>query len=387
MLSPFSTPIRLMHASFLYTGLGVMLLASLLHVFSAHWGLNDAQSGVLLGAQFAGLFVGAYLMSANLHATLQRGLGIAAAGSLLLTLAYVRVYVPALFAYHLATAAFFVFGTGLGLITTVANVIVGLSTSVTQLRSTRLSLLNVSWSVGAFLSPILAGLFVGRGHAGWLLPLFPAAALLLLAYTRMRMRPLLHQPSGDAGTFGSHLLPLLYFAAVFFLYGGVEITISGWLGTYGERYASLDVAAAAYAGSALWLAFAVGRLLAAGGVRIASERTLRLTGVLMAAGAGVLLQNSHGPRMVELCAALIGIGLGPFFPLTFSRMMALRPTPRQAGAASSVTGLGQALIPYLVGLLSMQAASLRLAMWVPVGLALLLSAATLLNDRRLHARF
>lgn len=376
-----------MHVCFLFAGVGVMLLASLLHVFSARWGLNDAQSGVLLGAQFAGLFIGAYLMSANLRATLQLALALAAVGGCALTLTYLHWSFSAALAYHLATVAFFVFGTGMGLITTVANVIVGLSTSVATLRSMRLSLLNVSWSLGAFGSPLLAGLFVQHGHVEWLLPLFPLVSLVLLLYTSLRMQPLVHRRAANAEPGSTRLLPLLYFAAVFFLYGGVEITISGWLGTYGERYASLGVAAAAYAGSALWLAFAVGRLLAAGGVRIISERVLRLFGVLMATVAGVLLQSSHGPRMVELCAALIGIGLGPFFPLTFSRMMVLRPTPRQAGAASSVTGLGQALIPYIVGLLSMHVASLRVAMWVPVGLALLLSAATLLNERRLHARF
>jgi FHS family glucose/mannose:H+ symporter-like MFS transporter len=179
---------------------------------------------------------------------------------------------------------------------------------------------------------------------------------------------------GESTSVGMPLPPLAYFFLLFFLYGGLEATVGGWLSTYTLRYTTLDVAAVAYCTTALWAAFAAGRALAAGLLRVLPERAVRTAGILLATGATAALRGAHTPLAIEACAVCIGLGIAPFFPVTFSLLMELAPSPRQAGAATANIGLGSALLPYLTGIVSTRAGSLHSAMAMPIAIAILLLA-------------
>jgi FHS family glucose/mannose:H+ symporter-like MFS transporter len=71
---------------------------------------------------------------------------------------------------------------------------------------------------------------------------------------------------------------------------------------------------------------------------------------------------------------LLGLSLAPFFPSTFALLMRRRPTSRQAGTVIAASGLGAALFPWMMGAVSTHTGSLRLAMGVPLVLAVALLA-------------
>jgi len=62
-------------------------------------------------------------------------------------------------------------------------------------------------------------------------------------------------------------------------------------------------------------------------------------------------------------------------------LMKRRPTAREAGFILAVSGLGAALFPWLMGFVSTQSGSLRIAMIVPLALALILLLLSVLPGR------
>jgi fucose permease len=243
-------------------------------------------------------------------------------------------------------------------------------------RSSALSLLNFTWSAGAVLSPLVAGFYLAHAGVRALFFTFAAAALMLLAVASAASPPM-------AKSSGSPLPadvpaesppmpwpPLAYFFAVFFLYGGFEATLGGWLSTYALRYTSLGLAASAYCTTALWASFAVGRALAAGVLRYVPENAVRVSGILLTTLATVALRGMHTGLGIGVCAALIGLGIAPFFPVTFSLLISRAPRPRQAGASTSNIGLGSAFFPFLTGIVSTRLGSLHSAMVTPIAIAL-----------------
>lgn len=357
-----------MHLSFLFSGAGTLLLGPTLPLFAQRWHLHDSDSGLLIAAQFAGLFFGAIALWPSLRRSLLSGYLVAGSGFLLLALCLTRPggYVPAIF-------ALFLLGLGLGQVTTTVNLLSALSTAAAQRRSAALSLLNFTWSAGAVLAPLIAGFTIAHASLLTLLLAFPVWACLLFAVAARTLPAMAHaQAKPEARQAGIGNAVLAYYFALFLLYGGLEATVSGWLSTYTLRYTPLGVAAAAYATSALWISFALGRALAALILRFTPERALRIAGVLLAAGAAAALRGAHTGLAIAVCASLIGLGLGPFFPVTFSILVSKHPAPRQAGAATANIGLGSAIFPYITGLLSTHMGSLQIAMLTPLAIALAL---------------
>jgi fucose permease len=138
------------------------------------------------------------------------------------------------------------------------------------------------------------------------------------------------------------------------------------------RYASLRVAGAAYCSIALWAAIATGRAGTPLALRFLSERAIRLCGIALATAAIIALRFAHTALEVASCAAVAGLGIAPFVPITFSLLINARPTARQAGAATANIGLGAALFSLLTGALSTYAGSLHFALLMPIGLGVTL---------------
>jgi MFS family permease len=147
-----------MHFGFVLTGLGTALLGPILPLLTRQWHLQDAQSGLLLLAQFCGSFTGGVSVSQHLRRSLLAGLTAAAIGFGGFAIA------PDLW---LACAGLFIGGFGLGQIITSTNILAG--RRYTEHRGSALAFLNFSWSFGAMLSPLLAA---------WLLPRFALRGML-----------------------------------------------------------------------------------------------------------------------------------------------------------------------------------------------------------------
>jgi fucose permease len=378
--SPPSYP--LLHLNFLFAGMSTLLLGPTLPLYARRWGLHDSQSGVLIAAQFAGLFLGAIALFSSLRRSLLCGALVTALSFLGIALCLANPH-----GFVLAAMFLFTLGLGLGQITTATNLLSAVSASGARRRSAALSLLNFTWSAGAVLSPLVAGLYIAHASLLSLLLTFAIGAMALGLFAMRTLPPprLRHSATVTLDDRGIRTAPLLHIFGLFLLYGGLEATVSAWLSTYTLRYTLIGVAAAAYCTSSLWISFAVGRALCALLVRHVPDRRICLGGLALATAASACLRGAHTSVEIAACAGVVGLGLGPFFPLTFSGLIAKRPSPRQAGAATSNVGLGSAIFPYVTGLLSTHFGSLKIAMATPMVIGLCLLSLVFVEGRRSEA--
>jgi FHS family glucose/mannose:H+ symporter-like MFS transporter len=174
---------------------------------------------------------------------------------------------------------------------------------------------------------------------------------------------------------------LVHFGVLLFLYGGLETCMTGWLTTYTLRFSDVRLLGGQSAIVLLWSALTVGRAVSSAALRVMREATLQRIGLgLSALFIAALVTTRHGP-LLSLYCVLLGLSLAPFFPTTFALLMKRRPTAREAGFILAVSGLGAALFPWMMGFVSTQSGSLRIAMVVPLGLALALLLLSVVAER------
>jgi MFS transporter, FHS family, glucose/mannose:H+ symporter len=358
----------LLHLALLLTGLATALLGPILPLLSRHWHLQDQQSGLLLMAQFLGAFTGGLTVSKRLRRSLVLSLAAAAIGFTGFAMA------PALAP---ACVLLFIAGWGVGQCLTACNIIAGRRYSTR--RGSAMALLNFSWSVGAMLSPLLAA---------WLTPRFPLRHLLegfagcflgvlILLLGDLRGMPAEVVSASDTSSGGASASRLafsayLYFIALLFLYGGVETSISGWLTTYSLRYGNHNLTLSEYTTLVLWTALTVGRAVTSILLLRMKESTLLRASLLLSAVFIAGLALAHGAWSIAAFTVLLGLSLAPFFPSSFSMMMGDRPSARQAGVVLAVSGIGAAVLPSIMGVISTHTGSLQLALGAPFAAALIL---------------
>ncbi len=356
-------PLWALHILFLMTGTGTTLLGPILPLLIRTWHLHDAQAGVLLAAQFLGAFLGG--ISVGSHP--RRELLTASAASIF-GFAVLAVAVSHAGGMPIALPALLIGGFGIGHMITANNIIAGRLPEGQRARA--LTLLNLSWSIGAILSPVLAA---------WLLPMVPLPTLLgcfaalfacagVAVYARIESPP----PVTEVAA-GSPRNIVIFFGAMLLLYGGVETCMNGWLTTDILRYGDHTLRGSELSTSLFWIALIAGRALTAGALSYISERTL----LRLALGASTFfiacLLRAEGAFALTACAVLLGLSMAPFFPVCFSILMGHAPRARQAGIVIAVSGIGAALFPWLTGQLSTHTGSLHIGLIVP-----LLAAAALL---------
>ena len=173
----------------------------------------------------------------------------------------------------------------------------------------------------------------------------------------------------------------IHFALLLFLYGGLETCMTGWLTTYTLRFSDVRLLGGQSAIVLLWSALTAGRAISSVALRVMREVTLQRIGLgTSALLIAALVTTRHGP-LLSLYCVLLGLSLAPFFPTTFALLMKRRPTAREAGFILAVSGLGAALFPWMMGFVSTWSGSLRTAMIVPMGLALLLLLLSVIVER------
>lgn len=122
----------------------------------------------------------------------------------------------------------------------------------------------------------------------------------------------------------------------------------------------------------MWASLTGGRAFSSIALRHASEQAVQRIGLLVVSVMIAVLAWAHHGWILSACCILLGLGLAPFFPATFAVLMRKQPPARTAGFVLAVSGLGAALFPWMMGVLSTQTGSLRIAMAVPWTLAVVL---------------
>lgn len=373
----------LLNAGFVLAGMATTLLGPMMPMLMTRWALSDASAGTLFTAQFTGQTlstVGSSLLTARVgdRRALTVGLLVTAVG----------VAALGLTPWPLGALAAFVYGMGLGLVLPITNFVIA------SLRpadaAAALSLLNVSWGVGAVLWPLVVRMSTaGVSHpAPPLLLLSTSIALLggmLLARPGIWPAERRTAASGGRSTAGGADVArpgvasvAALFAALSYLYVGAETAIGGWIAEFTRRVGPAAGGVWALAPTAFWGAQTLGRLAAPFLLRRMSESALLVGGLSVASLAVVLLVSGSGSVEVALAGAVVaGWGLAPIFPLILADMSRrVAPVaPGLMGPLFAMGGLGGATVPLLVGLTSTLSGQLRAGLLVP--LAALLGMLTL----------
>jgi len=357
-------------AGFLLAGLGTVMLGPILPSLLHDWRLTDQQGGLLLAAKFVGSFLGGVSVPRRLRFGVLGGMAFACAGFGAFALSG-----------GLASGAgcLFVGGFGLGQIIASTNIVVG--RRYREHTGSALASVNFFWSLGAVACGVIAAAVMPRFHLRG--PLLTFAGMFLLVGLGGFLNPSRGEArQGEPLMSDAEALPvsvLVRFAVLLFLYGGLETCMTGWLTTYTLRFSDVRLMGGQSAIVLLWSALTVGRAVSSAALRVMREATMQRIGLgLSALLIAALVTTRHGP-LLSLYCVLLGLSLAPFFPTTFALLMKRRPTAREAGFILAVSGLGAALFPWMMGLVSTLSGSLRIAMVVPLGLALGLLLLSLIN--------
>jgi FHS family glucose/mannose:H+ symporter-like MFS transporter len=354
---------------FLPAGAATVMLGPLLPSLIHRWQMQDAQAGTLFTAQFLGQLCGALVGTRNLRASVLYGAALSAAGCVAITW----------FSFAAAPIALFCIGLGLGAGLAAGNVIVG--TAMPAARTRLISLLNVSWSIGAILCPMLVRLSAAGGVRLFFLltaACLAAAALFAIAIPHGLQAPkaigiLPAPPAQIAGISRrtaaksslSPLLPLVAFAAAMFLYVGVENSLGGWLPSYAIRTnASLRASSISFC---FWMAELVGRLLiAALSLRVHEAKLYRVCLALLLFAEVALCTVAHlSPANIVALAILSGLTLAPLYPLIVAFMLAHSENHPRLGALFACASLGGAIMPWVTGIFSTHFHGLRAGLIIP----------------------
>lgn len=349
-------PILGIQAIEVLTGIGLALAGAALPALASAWHLDDAASGRLLLATFAGASVGAlFIGNSRYSRSVAWGMALIALTSAGMAFASP----PPVFLLGL------LFGIGLGVAMTANSLLTGVR--YPERRAAMLTLLNFSWSAGAALSPLVARALLLRGGVRML---FLGIALFALLGSAGALRfatgprPFAAS-SGSAARVSSSGWVVGFFCVFVVLYCGSEAVLSGWVLTYVHRL-GFRASAPALAASCFWLALLAGRAVApAVLLRMREERLLALALPGGVAGVAGLLMLRLFPAMM-VSAALAGLCFAPVFPICVSLLMALAADARQARWMFAVAGVGSALFPWITGRIATATGSLHTGLLLPL---------------------
>ena len=351
-------------------GVGTVLLGPILPDVSQRWHLTDTNSGWLIFAKFVGAFLGGI----SIPRKLRYGILV---GTLLTALGFCSFGLASGLA--LGCLVLFVAGVGLGQLIASTNILAG--NRYPAHTGSALASLNFFWSLGAVATGVLVAAFLPRLGLTPLLFWISAAFLVTgLGGVLQNERSAATVPTTGNVTQKLNRKAFLLFAALLFLYGGLETCLTGWLTTFTIRYAADVHLLGGQSGTVLlWIALTAGRAIASLVLRFRSESFVQRVSLGLALIFVVGLATSHGAAMLSVWCILLGLSLAPFFPATFGLLLRRLPPAREAGFILAVSGLGAAVFPKLMGSISTATGSLRTAMIVPAALTLLLLLASLVS--------
>ena len=359
----------LLHAGFLLIGVVTTLLGPILPMLAIKWSLDDAELGLFFTAQFTGAIIGSAWSSRVIVRT----------GLLRLMVCGYAAAAGAVgqIAGQLAKLA----GVALGLTAPAINLLVA------QINPERpaaaVNILNFAWAIGAVAGPPMIAFFGRDGHLTR--PLVGLAVLLSSVAFLTARRGVVdfafasdHQPMDTRfarSALRAWATPYALLTGVLiFIYVGTETATSGWIATYALRLGESSNGFETLMPSVFWGGLLIGRALAPVILIRLTDTTLVLSGLLLA-GSGLLLIILGADLLSVACGVgLTGLGLASVFPTTFAIFAHHfgEQASQMTGFFFVVGGLGGALVPWLVGVVSEGFNDLRAGIFVPsVGVALM----------------
>lgn len=346
-----------------------------------HFGLRQGAVGLVLIVSGLGYLLSSFLAGRLMHAL---GIGLVLAGSTGLVAAamYGFAFSPLWLLFIFCGC---LHGLGSGAIDSGLN-----GYAAHHLPTRYLIWLHACYCLGALIGPILMSTILSSGRpysAGYSAvggTMLAMAILFLMTYrswgeaTSNPEQVSLPIGAGEALKNPSVRLQM----AVFFLYTGLEVTLSQWTYTVLTESRQVSPRVAGLAVGVYWACIGIGRVLS-GFIadRVGVDRLLRYC--LLAALTGALLFAARfSVELAFLGLSLAGLGLAPVFPCLMSRTPQRLGTQLSAHAIGFQVGaamIGAAAVP---GTLGIMAGRIGLEA-VPVGATILFALLMALHERLL----
>ncbi len=364
----------LLHIGFLLIGVVTTLLGPILPILAARWHLGDAEVGWLFFAQFTGGIIGSALLSRMI---VQFGLlRVMACGYGATAMAVACLGISS---WAIGLLSVWSSGLALGLTAPAMNLLIAEMNA--ERRAAALNILAFSWALGAVAGPPMIAFFARDGAL--IRPLIGLAALLSYVAIVIARRALMDSSSGqyqqtpdrkESASIERSILHAwaspyaLLTGGLIFIYVGTETAASGWIATYALRLGESTSGFGAMTPSVFWAGLLIGRAVAPTILHLVSETVLVLVGLFMA-GAGLLI-ILLGSNLISIAfgVGLAGLGSAPVFPTTFAIFARYfgRRASQLSGSFFVMGGLGGALIPWSVGIISGGFGDLRVGLLVPL---------------------
>jgi len=347
------------------TGVATVIVGPVLPVFISRWGLDDSQAGLFFTVQFA-TSLGGVLLSGVL--TSRWGFRPA----LLLGYLAISIGLGTLNAsrHEAALLATALFGGGYGMVIPGTNLLVAESSGARS--ASLLSLLNFSWGIGAVAcSPLI--LLALRNHVlpALLMTYAIIGGVFTLAFFFV---PFVAEKRAESGASGAQAaaIPALWItvalAALFFLYVGMETSIGGWSAEHAKRLVKGTSLTTTLAPMFFYAGLTIGRALAPMALLHLRERQLVFAALGIASIGTTMVIASNTLPLAVGGMALAGFGCASIYPIYIAWFSRWYGTAAH-GLSSimfSLASLGGAAVPWVVGLVSKQAGSLRIGLLVPL---------------------
>ncbi|KAL1705019.1 major facilitator superfamily domain-containing protein [Schizophyllum commune] len=329
---------------------------ALLPTMQARYNIGFITVSMIFISYAAGYIVGGF---SNVYLSDKLGFG-----KTMFSIAYI-MQIPAP-VFPVFAIAFFFAGFGLSL----QNA--GSSSFVGGLKnpSTMVGIMMSAYGLGAFLAPLVATQFSKLEKWSYFyiitLGLNCANAALILAVFRLRTYNELMASAGyeqpDAGSANEiskyrqlMRLPTVHLTALFcFIYVGTEVTLGGWIVTFviDERGGG---SSSGYLSSGFFGGLALGRILLLWVNKWIGEKRVVMVYTLICIALEVTVWKV--PSLIEnaVAVAIIGLLLGPMYPIMVSQTRKALPPWLLAGGLGWIGGIGQsgsAVLPFITGVLS-----------------------------------
>lgn len=360
------------HASFVPIGIVTVLLGPMLPALSARWSLNEAQAGLLFTAQFIGSSCG---VAASGIVVSKWGYRVAIAAGLMAMSLGVAVLLHG--SRDVGAMCVACYGFGSGVAVPAANLLVA-EINPTR-RSGALSRLNFSWSLGSVICPFLVAAAAGSIQ----IMLAAISVFLLLVAICIALIPSSDSSSQSAydAARAKMLLPskprhVPVLAGLFFLYVGTEVAFGGWVASYAKGLAAMPAAWYVMSPAFFYGALMIGRWLAPWVLHRIEDVKLARVGIVVACAGVAGMIWSHGLAGVVVSAAVAGLGFSAVYPIMISLLS------RECGTSAARVGaimftlsnLGGAVLPWLVGFTGQCFSNLKAGLAVPLVAAIMMFA-------------
>jgi len=363
----------LLHAGFVAVGIITTLIGNVLPTFIHQWSLTDSQAGFLIAAQFTGSSLATLLTSVLLP---RFGFArVLCAGFLAFSLGFSFL---GLGPWFIAAVSVFVYGFGYGLVNPATN-LRGTVLPSKNVAST-VSLLNLSWTVGAVSCPLVVGQLLPRiGVRGIAIAL--AVVGIVIAAGHLHRHSSSPEPAAERATrpFSEWMhnlaqAPSVSLLLIFFLYVGTEVGVGNWAATQEKRLPGGALSTVLLAPSFFYGFLLVGRAISPILVRRISTIAISMTGLVSAAFGTMVIILAHQTHWLFAGAAFAGLGCAPQYPIfvTWLAQTFGKNATWLSALFFGAAGAGGAALPWFMGIVGAQADSLRAGFALPLAACFLM---------------